>query len=183
MGLAIVHGIVAAQKGATTVRSTPGEGSVFEVYLPRHAAAGMPRVTAVAPTLCGSEHILVVDDEPQLIALWEEMLQQFGYQVTAFEESPRALEAFHRHPQEFDLALLDQTMPHMTGIELAKLLLAARPELPIILATGFSESVSAEEARSAGVREFVYKPILGNELTMAIRRALGHGPETAAGGE
>ncbi len=174
MGLAIIHGIVTSLKGAITVQSEVDKGTVFHVYLPRYQGdePALGKGTA-QEVLNGSERILVVDDEPQLVALWTEMLGQMGYRITPFCESLAALEAFRNDPGQFDLVLMDQMMPGMTGMQVAKAMLKVRPDIPIILATGFSESVTPEDAQAAGIRDFVYKPILGNELGLAVRKALG----------
>ena len=172
MGLAIVHGIVLDHGGALNVKTQPGAGTTFEIFLPRHpapaerAAAGAPRA------LHGVERIMVVDDEPQLVALWTEMLQQFGYQVQAYYDGAEALQAFKQDPAACALALIDQMMPGMTGAELARKMLEIRPGVPIIMATGFSESITPEDALAMGIAEFVYKPILGEDLGAAIRRTL-----------
>ncbi len=176
MGLAIVHGIVLDHGGALNVKSAPGAGTTFELFLPKHPEPAERSLTTAPRALRGSERILVVDDEPQLIALWTEMLQQFGYGVDAYYEGSEALAAFEKKPEAYDLALVDQTMPGMTGAELAKRILAIRPGMPIIMATGFSESISPEEALSIGITEFVYKPILGEDLGAAIRRTLEREP-------
>ncbi len=172
MGLAILHGIVIGLNGAVSVESELGKGATFRVYLPRHRGPEPERPIAMLESLRGSERILVVDDEPQLVNLWIEILGQLGYQVSPYSDSLAALKSFREDPNRFDLVLLDQTMPNMTGAQLAKIMLETRPKLPIILATGFSETISPEEAKAMGIRDFVYKPILGNDLGRAVRRAL-----------
>jgi len=172
MGLAIAHGIVTGLHGGITVDSAFQRGSTFAVYLPRYQAEEQPELRGVVDALRGTERILVVDDEPQLLSMWTEMLGLFGYRVTPHSSSLEALEYFHADPDQFDLVLLDQTMPGLTGSELAQQMLAKRPELPIILATGFSESITPAQAREIGIRDFVLKPILGNDLSQAIRKAL-----------
>ncbi|HPO11867.1 MAG TPA: response regulator [Candidatus Hydrogenedentes bacterium] len=174
MGLAILHGIVTSLKGVVAVESQVGKGSLFQVYLPRYQGEEPAKGVAME-VLRGSEHILVLDDEPQLVGLWTEMLGQLGYQITPFCDSLAALQCFRDAPFKFDLVLMDQMMPGMTGMQVAQAMLKERPDLPIILATGFSESVSPEDAREAGIRDFVYKPILGNELGLAVRKALDKG--------
>lgn len=172
MGLAIVHGIVIGQGGAITVQTALNHGTSFQAYLPRYEG---PSLEAMAPkneSLNGSERIMVVDDEPQLVSLWTELLQSYGYVVTPFSSSLGAWESFRDEPEQYDLILLDQTMPGMTGAELAESILRERPGMPIIMATGFSESMTPETARRIGISDFVYKPILGNDLAMAIRKAI-----------
>lgn len=172
MGLAIVHGIVSSLGGAIAVHSQPGKGACFEVYLPRYQSEDSVELEGEVDAAKGCERILVVDDEPQLVALWCEVLEQYGYLPTSYHNGIEALDCFRRDPAQFDLALLDQKMPGLTGAELARELLAIRPELPIILATGFSESITPEQAREIGIRDFVLKPILGTDITIAIRKVL-----------
>lgn len=183
MGLAIVHGIVTGLGGAVTVQSVLGQGSIFHIYLPLHTSREESLPAPKVEAARGKERILVVDDEPQLVALWTELLGQFGYEVTGFSNSVRAWERFRANPGAFDIALLDQTMPGITGAELARNILRTRPDFPIIIATGFSEAMSPEIARSIGVRELVYKPILGQDLSAAIRRALESPSEPSPEGE
>lgn len=172
MGLAILHGIIIGLRGAVTVESTPGKGSTFSVYLPRYQGAESEKPAPILESLRGTERILVVDDEQQLVNLWIEILGGLGYQATPYSDSLAALASFRADPSRYDAVLLDQTMPNMTGAQLARIMLEVRPELPIILATGFSEAITPEEAQEMGIRDFVYKPILGNDLGRAVRRAL-----------
>ncbi len=184
MGLAILHGIVTSHNGAVLVRSEPNAGATFEVFLPKYHSEKRVQQDAVAEILHGNERIMVVDDEQQLVALWTEILEQLGYRVTPFCESLEALEAFRNDPYEYDMVLLDQIMPGMTGAQLAQAMLKTRPELPIVLATGFSESITPEQAHRLGIRGFVYKPILGSDLGQIIRNALENNsaPADAASG-
>ncbi|HNT88097.1 MAG TPA: ATP-binding protein, partial [Candidatus Hydrogenedentes bacterium] len=173
MGLAIVHGIVTSLGGVVTVESDYRRGAVFRIYLPRSHHAALRRAEPADEDLGGSEHILVVDDEAQLVSMWTEMLRGLGYQVTSHTGSRSALQDFLDDPDAYDLALLDQTMPELSGAELARRMLGKRPGFPIILATGFSEAITAEDARAMGIREFVLKPIIAKDLALTIRRALG----------
>lgn len=173
MGLSIVHGIVSSLGGVITAESDFMQGATFRVYLPRHHREARPEKIDMADSQRGTEHILVVDDEPQLVSMWTEMLRSLGYQVSAYTSSPAALREFERAPAGFDLALVDQTMPQISGASLAQRMLELRPGFPIILATGFSESVSPEDARAMGIRDYIYKPIISKDLFLAIRKALG----------
>lgn len=179
MGLAIVHGIVTGQGGGIRCESTLGQGTLFEVYLPVYRGPVEVAAKGNGQRLAGSERILVVDDEPQLVELWKEMLERHGYQVTGFDNSLRALGYFRNAPNDFDVVLLDQTMPGMTGVDVARNILAERPDLPVIIATGFSEVISPELAREIGLADLIYKPILGNDLALSIRRALDAAIETS----
>jgi C4-dicarboxylate-specific signal transduction histidine kinase/ActR/RegA family two-component response regulator len=172
MGLAIVHGIVTGQGGGIRCESRLGAGALFEVFLPVYNGPAHEQPRSSAERLRGTEHVLVVDDEPQLVELWREVLEGYGYTVTGFDSSVTALESFRADPDRYDAALLDQTMPGLTGADIARSLLAERPDMPIIVATGFSESLSPELAREIGLADLIYKPILGVELATAIRRAI-----------
>jgi PAS domain S-box-containing protein len=173
MGLAVVHGIVKAHQGAITVQSQVGKGSEFSVYFPRVEGAVESRVTEAPLSGNDQERLLFVDDEEWLVDMWREILESLGYRLTATTSPNEALEIFRRRPSDFDLVILDQTMPQMTGLELARELLHLKPGLPIILVTGYSEQVTPEIARAAGIREFIMKPLSISELTNAINRALG----------
>lgn len=149
----------------------PGNGSGFQVYLPGGESRITSRTEKVSITSF-RERILFVDDERQALELGQRVLEYLGYQVTALTSSLEALEVFHRDPQEFDLVITDLAMPLVSGLELAADLVKIRPELPVILYSGFSESVSPEEARQSGIREFVRKPANIADLARAIRRVL-----------
>jgi CheY-like chemotaxis protein len=172
LGLAVVHGIVQKHGGAVTVRSTPGEGSLFTVYFPSIDGDCQvpPPTVPVAPK--GSECILMVDDEPTLVETGAEILRQLGYQVVAKTGSTEALDAFRARSEAFDLVITDMTMPGMAGNELAREILRLRPELPVILVTGYSELVSRESALQDGIRELVMKPFRMAQLAQTIRKVL-----------
>jgi PAS domain S-box-containing protein len=175
LGLATVRGIVEGCEGAVTVESELGVGTRFEVYFPlatRRADGEETKVAAGAlPT--GSERLLVVDDEPMVAEQARLGLESFGYVVEAHTGSLEALEAFRTAPHRFDVVITDQTMPNMTGLELARELLLIEPNLPIILCTGFSELVSDQTARAAGIRKYVKKPVLPRSLAAEIRKIMG----------
>jgi signal transduction histidine kinase/CheY-like chemotaxis protein len=183
LGLSMVHGIVNALGGVITAASAPGKGTTIRMYLPRCNEPETPRIHPAVEVLRGSERIMVVDDERQLLTLWTELLEQLGYRVCGFAHPTEALEAFRIDPSQFEMAVLDQKMPVMQGSELAERLLKLRPGLPIVIATGFSESITREKARAIGIHDVVYKPILGNDLGLAIRRALDGEQPILGGGE
>ncbi len=172
LGLAVVHGIIKRHGGAISVESELGKGSSFHIFLPRAEGEILKKTEDPIPLLRGEERILVVDDELEIVSVLTQMLESLGYQVSAFNSSEVALANFKRRPADFDLVITDQTMPHMTGEELAREMLRLRPELPIILCTGYSESISPEKVRAMGIREFILKPIATRPMAEAIRRVL-----------
>jgi len=172
MGLSIVHGIVSSYGGFITVASQPGEGTAFDIYFPV-LDTGLIDEIETAPTLAvGTERILFVDDEEMLVDMSHVMLEQLGYTVTSFNDSRAAYNAFAEHPDAFDLVITDQTMPGLTGTQLAEKILKIHPGQPIILCTGFSELVSEEKAKAMGIRLLVLKPINMHQLALLIREAL-----------
>ena len=173
MGLAVVHGIVKSLNGAVTVESQPGNGSTFTVYLPIVAREAERTVQeATLPLPGGKEHILFVDDETPIAEMNCTILQRLGYEVTALSSSTEAFEVFASHPEAFDLVITDQTMPDLTGAELAKRIRSVRRDTPVILVTGFSETMDADRARKIGINQLLMKPIIKQELAEAIRSAM-----------
>ncbi len=172
MGLAMVHGIVKSHGGAITVDSVLGKSTTFQVFLPRIEAEIALEPEMFAPIERGNERILFVDDEKSLAEMGKQMLERLGYEVTARTSSIEALELFLTQPDRFDLIVTDQTMPNMTGAELAEQLLRVRPDLPIILSTGYSEVITADQAKAMGIRDFVLKPIVIHKFAATIRRLL-----------
>ncbi len=174
MGLAIVHGIVKGYGGAISVESPPEEGSRFTIYLPHmaHTAVEGTHGRPPADIPRGQGHILFVDDEAVLVRLGQAMLEHLGYDVTAFTSSFEALQAFRARPQQFDAVITDQTMPILTGATLVEELRRIRPDIPIILCTGFSHMMNAEKAQALGVDAFVMKPGVTEELAVTIQNVL-----------
>ena len=173
MGLAIVYGIVKDLNGTITVESQIGVGTTFRVLLPKTVDPVKREVEGTARAAGGSERILFIDDEEMLVEWGRAVLERLGYEVTASMGSAEALSVFSADVTRFDLVITDQTMPGMTGVDLAGEILRLRPDMPIILCTGHSEIVSPEEAHAAGIREFLMKPVARQEMARAIRRALG----------
>ncbi|MBE9582060.1 MAG: PAS domain S-box protein [Proteobacteria bacterium] len=171
MGLAVVHGIVKNYGGAITVDSEPEKGTTFHVYFPRAEEEEVaPGVEPAAPPPTGNERILLVDDEKIVVDPLKLMLERLGYQVVARTNSIEALEAFRAEPDSFDLVITDQTMPNMTGKELAQELTRIRPDIPTVLCTGLSEQITEEEA--IDISEYVMKPVVTAEMAKTIRKAL-----------
>jgi len=175
IGLAVVHGIVKSYKGHITVDSEPGKGTCFTVYFPqvREDSRTIPSKKARLQLPTGNERILFVDDEDTAVGAVRPMLEALGYSVTAEQSSVKALAAFTEDPEAFDLIITDQTMPEMTGKELVREMLAIRPDLPIILCTGYSQQIDEKRAKAMGVRAFVTKPIVMREMAQTIREVLG----------
>ncbi len=173
MGLAIVHGIVTSHGGAVTVESTVGAGTTFTIYLPQWAetAAG-ETVQPEEDLLQGTGCILFVDDEVMLANLGHTVLEQLGYEVVSCTSSLEAFEAFRGNPQRFDLVITDQTMPQLTGEQLATALRRMRPDIPIIVCTGFSHVINAEKAQALGIDAFCMKPLRIRELAVTIQQVL-----------
>jgi CheY-like chemotaxis protein len=173
MGLSIVHGILKRHGGAITCKSTPGAGTVFEIYLPEAAV----KEEAVEPPvemgiLTGTERILFVDDEQNLTEVAQSLLESLGYKVTATTSSNEALEFFLKAPDRFDLVVTDMTMPEMMGDKLAQRMMEIRPDIPIILYTGYSEHITEKRAKSIGIREFILKPFEIKDMARIIRTVL-----------
>lgn len=170
MGLSAVHGIVANHDGAIIVKSKLGEGSEFQVYIPLIESDFPTDNSLKQPIPRGRESILFVDDEEAITRLCKQLLEQLGYKVEVSNSSLDALAAFRADPQKFDIVITDQTMPNMTGEKLARELLEIRPDLPIILCSGFSYTITPEKAKAIGIREYLMKPIVTRELSEAIRQ-------------
>jgi signal transduction histidine kinase/ActR/RegA family two-component response regulator len=173
MGLSVVHGIVEACRGEIRVESAPGQGAVFDVFLPVAESGSLVEETRSDPPLAGrGERILLVDDEPQVARVTEMMLQALGYRVRTFTDSVAALEAFQADPEAVDLMVTDMTMPEITGADLAREVLALRADLPVILCTGFNAQIGEEHALTLGIRKFLYKPVRRDDLALAVREVL-----------
>lgn len=175
MGLAVVHGIVKRMKGEVVVESSLGKGSSFSVYLPvvqDMEETDEPEEDVLAK---GCGHILFVDDEPALVDIGGLLLKELGYNVTTRTSGIDALEAFKSNPDKFDLVLTDMTMPRMTGERLAREILSIRKEIPIIISTGFSSSMTEKKAMELGAKGFLMKPFVLSELAKVIHNVLDKG--------
>jgi CheY-like chemotaxis protein len=172
LGLSVVYGIVKSSGGSVEAASQPGQGTTITVYLPLATPARESAARPEPEIARGHEHILFVDDEAMLTDLTGRMLQSLGYRVTTRTSSVEALELFRARCGDFDLVITDMTMPNMTGADLARGMLAIRPGLPVILCTGYSEIMTAEQARELGIRGYIMKPMNRRDLAKAVRDAL-----------
>ncbi|MCP4343674.1 MAG: response regulator [Desulfobulbaceae bacterium] len=174
MGLAMVHGIISRQGGTIAVESEMDKGSVFRVRLPIvQRETTIDQVVSLGGLQSGSGTILLVDDEEQVVQVTGEILQNLGYEVVGKTSPQDALQLFSSSPHEFDLVLTDLTMPGLTGLELSERMKKLRPDIPIILFTGYSDQVSKDAAVEAGIGEYCMKPISMRDLSTVIGRFLG----------
>ena len=172
MGLAVVHGIVKSYGGAIIVKSALGRGSSFDVFIPRFEGEVPRQIETPGLLPSGNERILLVDDERVVVDAVREILEHLGYRVVSTVSSISALDAFRKEPHKFDLVITDLTMPKMTGKELAREVLRVRPNVPIILCTGFSDRMTEGEAKAIGISEFVKKPVKMADLARTVRKIL-----------
>ena len=173
MGLAVVTGIVKAHKGDILVMSKPQRGTTFTVFLPLLEKAGCtPEAMSREVLPRGTEHIFFIDDELPIVRLNKMTLEKLGYRVTTSISSPEALESFRMAPATFDLVVTDMTMPIMTGDRLTAELIKIRPDIPIIICTGYSRKMSKELATKMGIKAFAFKPLDKAELAKTVRYVL-----------
>jgi CheY-like chemotaxis protein len=180
MGLATVHGIVHEHGGHIVVDTAPGHGTTFRVLLPALEQAALAAALPVPETKGTGRRqqlqgrVLLVDDEPAVAEFMQDLLADWGLHVTALHQPATARDVFAQNPNAFDLALLDQTMPGLTGLELARGLLSLRPNLPVVLYTGYREALDDESVRKAAIRAVVHKPVDTNALYTLFGELLDH---------
>jgi CheY-like chemotaxis protein len=172
LGLSVVYGIVKSHRGNITGYSQPGRGCVFKVYLPEADTHISVEAETLRPISRGNGRILFVDDEEVIVHSVRNMLEHLGHKVTTTMESEEALKLFAGKPSEFDLVNTDQTMPSMSGEDSGKELMRIRPDIAIILCTGYSDLISSEKAMAMGFRGFIMKPFTLREGTKLVRPVL-----------
>ena len=173
MGLSVVHGIVKSMNGAIQVYSEPGNGTEFKIYFPIEKSSFDKQSIQTHETIQGGiERILLIDDEEAIITMEKMMLERLGYHIISRTSSIEALEVFRAAPENFDLVITDMAMPNLPGDKLTIELTKIRPDIPVLLCTGFSETMSKEETASLGIKGFLFKPIVMKDLAKKIRKVL-----------
>ena len=172
LGLSVVHGVVQSCNGHIEMDTAPDRGATFRIYLPRTDAGNELNERFEAPEPGGGEHILVVDDEAAITEMIRRMLEGLGYAVTVRNQSPAALDDFQAAPERYDLMIVDMTMPGLRGDQLTRRMREIRPDLPVILLSGFSELLTQERAEALGLSDCLKKPVLRSDLSRSIRKAL-----------
>jgi len=172
LGLSMVHGTMRGHGGAVTVQSAPGKGASFALYFP---AASEPVVKEAedAPAqilLSAGRRVLYVDDEEALVFLASRVLSRMGHGISGFTDPKEALETFRARPQDFDIVVTDLSMPHMSGLDLAREVLAVCPGMPVLMTTGYIRDEDEHNARAAGIRELILKPATMDELGRVLDR-------------
>ncbi len=172
LGLSVVHGIVNNYGGAILVESSPGKGTTFMIYLPKYGADLLESDKSDKKPLKGVEHILFVDDEPEITFMGKKMLENLGYKVSIASDSTSALEEFGNNPGKFSLLVTDQNMPNMRGTDIALKMREIQPDLKVIIITGYSEHLSEEMLFQNGISEVILKPMILDDFSKIIRRVL-----------
>ena len=173
LGLAVAYGIIKKLKGDIKVYSEAGKGTTFNIYLPLMEKAVLTNTVKQAEDdPKGNERILLVDDEEAIVDLEKLMLERLGYHITERTSSSDALKVFKANPSAFDLVISDMSMPNMTGDQLFRELITIRPDIPVILCTGFSARIDQEKAETIGVKGFLMKPVVRSEMVKMVRKVL-----------
>ena len=174
MGLSVVHGIILNHEGAIWAESRVGRGTTMNILLPLHEEMMDTALYEheVPEYMHGKEKIMFIDDEPLIAEYGKNYLETLGYQVTAFTSPKEAMQAFSAHPARYDLVITDQTMSEMTGDLFAREAIQARPDIPVILCTGYSDIMNEGKATALGIRSFLLKPVEGQDLAREVRNVL-----------
>ncbi len=173
LGLSVVHGIVKSNNGYIHVYSEPGKGTEVHVYLPiLKNQSDDSEPVSLKPVQGGNERILLVDDEKMIIKMEERILTRLGYKITGLTDSVKTLKIFKQNPEKYDLVITDMTMPNMTGTLLANEIKKIRPDIPIIICTGFSDQINKNTSQEFNIDCFIMKPIILNDIALAIRNVL-----------
>jgi CheY-like chemotaxis protein len=172
LGLPVVHGIITSHGGAIAVNSASGQGTTFEIFLPRIESNQIQEQQTSEPEIKDKEVIFLIDDEEMMVDVTGKILERLGYAVVTKTNSIEAMEMFQENPDKFDLVIADQVMPNMTGLQLAQNMLSLRPNIPVIICTGFPENISIEEAKNIGVKELIFKPLSREEIASIVRSVL-----------
>jgi len=172
LGLSVVHGIVTQNDGKIEVFSRPGRGTTFNIYFPLIAGKWQQKKSKKSDIPKGKETVLYVDDDVRIAKMGLQLLKRLGYNATSYNSSPKALAAFRHRPDHFDLIITDMTMPEMTGLQFAQKVREVKPDIPIILCTGYNEAVDEETALAQGINAFCMKPITLDDFATLIRGVL-----------
>ncbi len=174
LGLSVVHGIVKSFGGNISVNSEPEKGTCFDILIPTSESSAVDTIEEQVQLPGGSEHILFVDDEEELMDMGRQILETLGYKVTTRSSSIDALKCFKEHPERFDLIMCDLTMPNMSGIKLARELNQIRPGIPVIVCSGFSASVNPDFLKDSGISRIALKPLVQKDVAFIIRDVIDH---------
>lgn len=173
MGLSVVHGIVKNHGGHIDIYSEPGKGTSVHIYLPKISAHDQQIETITDNEIyCGTENVLLIDDEPPVAFMQQRILESLGYTVTVKTNPYDAIDVLAKDPDMYDLVITDMTMPRMNGAQLSQAMLKIKPDLPIILCTGYSELIDETKAKAIGVKEFAMKPIVRQSISTIIKNIL-----------
>lgn len=173
-GLYEADEIFQIHQGTIRIDSDPHKGTTVRVYLPLTDTGPdeLPAISAEQPFPMGDESVLLIDDEEDVLEMMHSMIEKLGYQVISRNNSIEALDTFRNHPRQFDLIITDQTMPEMTGLELVEQLIQIRPDIPVILCTGYTEMIAEDSAASLGIGAYVMKPVRISDISVKIRKLL-----------
>ena len=172
MGLAVVHGIVKGHNGFISVKSELGKGTTFNIFFPAVEEDAVVETENDEKLPTGNERILFIDDEESLVKIGHQRIGRLGYKIETTTSPIEALALFNSKPEQYDLIITDMAMPQMTGDKLIKEILTIRPDMPIILCTGFSEKIDEERAKKMGVCQYIEKPLDKHDLAVSIRQVL-----------